>query len=75
MYINQQKKSFFNKKRIILSSIIVLLLIIGGAFLYGKSLLEPVEKDSKTTVNINIPSGSSVSAIASILKKNDVIKN
>ncbi|MCL6424865.1 endolytic transglycosylase MltG [Bacillus subtilis] len=75
MYINQQKKSFFNKKRIILSSIVVLFLIIGGAFLYGKSLLEPVEKDSKTTVNINIPSGSSVSAIASILKKNDVIKS
>jgi len=75
MYINQQKKSFFNKNRIILSSILVLLLIIGGAFLYGKSLLEPVEENSKTTVNINIPSGSSVSAIASILKKNDVIKS
>ena len=75
MYINQQKKSFLNKKRIVLSSIIVLLLIIGGAFLYGKSLLEPVEKNNKTTVNINIPSGSSVSAIASILKENNVIKS
>ncbi|MCY9410617.1 hypothetical protein MOF52_22135, partial [Bacillus inaquosorum] len=38
-----REKSFLNKKRILLSSIIVLLLIVGGAFLYGKSLLEPVE--------------------------------
>ncbi|MDQ0928594.1 UPF0755 protein [Bacillus atrophaeus] len=82
MYINQPKKPFLkritadNKKRtIVLASIIVFVLVIGGAFLYGKSLLEPVKKGSKTTVNVNIPSGSSVSAIADILKEKNVIKS
>ena len=44
-------------------------------FFYGKSLLSPVDKGSKTAVNINIPSGSSVSAIAEILEDQHVIKS
>ncbi|AVX16621.1 MULTISPECIES: endolytic transglycosylase MltG [Bacillus] len=78
MNINQTKNSFPRKNKkttIILSSVIALLIIICGAFFYGKSLLSPVDKGSKTAVNINIPSGSSVSAIAEILEDQHVIKS
>ncbi|MED1438666.1 endolytic transglycosylase MltG [Aeribacillus composti] len=49
--------------------------VIGGGYLYVRSALKPVDPDNKEPVKVQIPIGSSVSQIASILEKNDIIKS
>ncbi|MDQ0161249.1 endolytic transglycosylase MltG [Aeribacillus alveayuensis] len=49
--------------------------IIGGGYLYIKSALKPVNPDNTKPINVSIPIGSSVSTIARILEKNEIIKD
>nr|WP_245638915.1 endolytic transglycosylase MltG [Priestia koreensis] len=61
---------------IILSSIVgVIVLVLAGLFLYIHSALQPVNEQSKKSVEVTIPPGSSVSAISQELEKQGVIKN
>ncbi|GIO21836.1 endolytic transglycosylase MltG [Oceanobacillus sp. J11TS1] len=55
----------------------ILILVIGGlsGYLYIKSALKPVDEDNTTTVEVEIPIGSSSSTIANILEENGVIKD
>lgn len=50
-------------------------IIIGGGYFYIKSALQPVESKSAKDVQIEIPIGSSVSGIATILEDNGIIKD
>lgn len=49
--------------------------IITGGFLYIKNALLPVDPDSTETIEVEIPYGSGVSAIAAILEENNIIKD
>ncbi len=60
--------------------ITLLVLIIGGGmlvggFLYIRSALQPVDPESDEEIVVEIPMGSGVSKIASILEENKVIKD
>lgn len=57
--------------------VLLLILIIGGisGFLYVKSALQPVDPESEQEITVEIPIGSSTSAIASILEENGIIKD
>ncbi len=56
---------------------LTILMISGGiiGYLYIKNALEPVDPDSEEQIEVEIPLGSSASAIANILEENGVIKN
>ncbi|WP_045517818.1 endolytic transglycosylase MltG [Neobacillus niacini] len=66
-------------RRIVLTITIVTLLILvligGGGYLYIKSALQPVDKDSKVQKKVEIPIGSSVTGISEKLEASGVIKN
>ncbi|WHX99413.1 endolytic transglycosylase MltG [Neobacillus sp. DY30] len=66
-------------RRIVLTITIVTLLILifigGGGYLYIKSALEPVDKDSKVQKKVEIPIGSSVTGISERLEASGIIKN
>lgn len=66
-------------RRIVLTITIVTLLILvfigGGGYLYIKSALEPVDKDSKVQKKVEIPIGSSVTGISDKLEASGIIKN
>jgi UPF0755 protein len=66
-------------RRIVLTITIVTLLIFifigGGGYLYIKSALEPVDKDSKVQKKVEIPIGSSVTGISEKLAASGIIKN
>lgn len=66
------------RKIVMLISILLLSFIIligGGGYLYIKSALKPVDKESKVHKKVEIPMGSSVMGIAEKLKTNGMIKN
>ncbi len=66
-------------RRIVLTITIVTLFILvfigGGSYLYIKSALQPVDKDSKALKKVEIPIGSSVTGISMKLQENGIIKN
>jgi UPF0755 protein len=66
-------------RRIVLTITIVAILILvfigGGGYLYIKSALQPVDKDSKVQKKVEIPIGSSVTGISEKLEANGIIKN
>jgi UPF0755 protein len=66
-------------RRIVLTITIVTLLVLifigGGGYLYIKSALEPVDKDSKVQKKVEIPIGSSVTGISEKLAESGIIKN
>lgn len=66
-------------RKIVLTVFIILIIafsgLIGGGYLYIKSALKPVDPSDKTTVNVKIPIGSSVSSISRILEENEIIKD
>jgi UPF0755 protein len=66
------------RKIVLIIFIVILLLIsgiVGGGYLYIKSALEPVDPNSKKEVEVNIPIGSSPTAIANILEENGIVKD
>jgi UPF0755 protein len=66
-------------RRIVLTITIVAFLILvfigGGGYLYIKSALQPVDKDSKVQTKVEIPIGSSVTGISEKLEASGIIKN
>jgi UPF0755 protein len=56
-------------------AILILVFIGGGGYLYIKSALQPVDKDSKVQKKVEIPIGSSVTGISEKLEANGIIKN
>jgi UPF0755 protein len=66
-------------RRIVLTitivAIFILVFIGGGGYLYIKSALQPVDKDSKVQKKVEIPIGSSVTGISEKLEANGIIKN
>jgi UPF0755 protein len=66
-------------RRIVLIITILTVLILGfiggGGYLYIKSALQPVDKDSKVQKKVEIPIGSSVTGISEKLEANGIIKN
>jgi UPF0755 protein len=59
-------------RRIVFTVFVILMLaltgIIGGGYFYMNNTLEPVDEDATTTENVEIPIGSSASAIGVILE-------
>ncbi len=66
-------------RRIVLTitilTVLILVFIGGGGYLYIKSALQPVDKDSKVQKKVEIPIGSSVTGISERLEENGIIKN
>ncbi|MEH7272567.1 endolytic transglycosylase MltG [Neobacillus vireti] len=60
---------------ITLLTLLTLVFIGGGGYLYIKSALQPVDKDSKVQKKVEIPIGSSVTGISQRLEDNGIIKN
>ncbi|MFP7297534.1 endolytic transglycosylase MltG [Neobacillus niacini] len=56
-------------------AVCILVFIGGGGYLYIKSALQPVDKDSKVQKKVEIPIGSSVTGISERLEANGIIKN
>lgn len=66
-----KKISFF----VIIAIILVILIVLFFGYIYVSSGLKPVDKNDTSTVEIEIPLGSSSSGIANILEKKKIIKN
>ncbi|WLR44032.1 endolytic transglycosylase MltG [Bacillus carboniphilus] len=66
-------------RRIVFTIFVVGLLlfsvILGGGYLYVKSALQPVDSNNEEKIKVEIPIGSNLSTIASILEKNEIIKD
>ena len=77
--MKHKKKEVKLVRKIVLIISLVLFFIIGiGGFLgynYVKSALQPVDPESKEKVTVEIPIGSGIDSISSILEKNGIIKN
>lgn len=61
--------------RLLVISLIIIGLFAGGSFLYYKKSSTAVNPDSKNAIIVDIPEGSSVKKIASILKENNLIRS
>lgn len=75
---NRIEEARLVRRIVFILSIIIILLIGGGitgGYYYLKSALQPVAPEDKTTVNIEIPIGSSVGNIARILEENGIIRD
>lgn len=66
-------------RRIVTIVTLVILLIIGivgvSGYFYVTSALEPTNPDATTEIPVEIPMGSGISTISSILEENGIIKN
>lgn len=66
-------------RKIILIIVMAFILVAGiigiGGYLYVKSALEPLDPDNKKTKEVEIPIGSGVSSISTILEEEGIIKN
>lgn len=65
-----KKISFF----VIIAIILVILIVLFFGYIYVSSGLKPVDKNDTSTVEIEIPLGSSSSGIANILEKKRLLK-
>ncbi|MCD5323667.1 MULTISPECIES: endolytic transglycosylase MltG [Pontibacillus] len=78
---NQKKRSAEAKTvrkivAIVLAIVITVIAVVGiTGYIYISSALEPVDPDDTTKEKVDIPIGSSVSQIASILEEENVIKD
>ncbi|HBM4236959.1 TPA: endolytic transglycosylase MltG, partial [Listeria innocua] len=70
-------KNTKGKKITIIISIIILILVIAtfAGYYYVKSQLEPRDEASKEKIAVEIPAGSSISDISTILEDKKVINN
>lgn len=67
-----------NKTKTIISLLVLLLIVGGGYYLYRTlfgGMYEPVDINDTSKIQIEIPSGSSLGKVASILYDNNLIKN
>jgi UPF0755 protein len=76
--IEQQGEARVVRKVVMVTTLIFLVLVacVGiGGYLYVHSALKPVDPDNQTVKAVEIPIGSSVNSIASILEEEGIIKN
>jgi UPF0755 protein len=76
--LEQQKEASIARRIVTIITVIILIVAggtIGGGYFYISSALKPVEPESKTVKEIEIPIGSSVTGISQILEENGIIKN
>lgn len=76
--IEQQKEARIVRKIVFITTIVGILLIGaigGGGYYYVKEALKPVDEDSKKTVDVTIPIGSSTTGIGQILEGKGVIRD
>ncbi|WP_205758549.1 endolytic transglycosylase MltG [Lysinibacillus sp. SGAir0095] len=66
-------------RRIVAIVTLVILLVVGivgvSGYFYVKSALEPVNPEASTEIPVEIPMGSGISTISSILEESGIIKN
>lgn len=76
--IEQQKEASVVRRIVFVTAIVAILLIGavgGGGYYYIKSALKPVDENSKKSINVTIPIGSSTTGIGKILEDEGVIKD
>lgn len=76
--LEHQSEARIVRKIVLTITIVTLLILIfigGGGYLYIKSALEPVDKESKVQKKVEIPIGSSVTGISEKLEASGIIKN
>ncbi|NKE05204.1 endolytic transglycosylase MltG [Mesobacillus selenatarsenatis] len=76
--VEQQKEARIVRKIVFITSIMAILLIGaigGGGYYYIKEALKPVDANSKKTVDVNIPIGSSTTGIGQILEDKGIIRD
>jgi UPF0755 protein len=76
--IEQQKEAKIVRKIVFITAIVAILLIGaigGGGYYYIKEAMKPVEKNSKKTIDVTIPIGSSTTGIGQILEDKGVIRD
>lgn len=66
-------------RRVVAWVALAVLLVLGivgiSGYFYVKSALEPVDSESTTEIKVEIPMGSGISTISSVLEESGVIKN
>lgn len=67
------KKERIDFKKVSISLLILLLFFIGGSYYFVQKGLNPVDEDSKETIEIEVPMGSNKKQIGTILEKNQLI--
>ncbi|RSD24110.1 endolytic transglycosylase MltG [Mesobacillus subterraneus] len=76
--IEHQSEARVVRKIVFIVSVLAILLIGavgGGGYYYIKEALKPVDENSKKTIDVNIPIGSSTTGIGKILEDNGVIRD
>jgi UPF0755 protein len=76
--IEHQSEARIVRRIVLIVTILTLFILVfigGGGYLYIKSALQPVDKDSKVQKKVEIPIGSSVTGISEKLEANGIIKN
>ncbi|MDM5330912.1 endolytic transglycosylase MltG [Neobacillus sp. CF12] len=76
--LEHQSEARIVRKIVLMISILTLFILVfigGGGYLYIKSALQPVDKDSKAKTKVEIPIGSSVTGISQKLEDSGIIKN
>jgi len=77
-FTEQQKDARLVRKIVLIITsalLLALVILVGGAYVYIKSALEPVNPNDRKEIPISIPIGSSASQIGAILEEKGVIKN
>ena len=75
LYNNKKITGIKWKKSFWLPFMLFILIAAGGGYMFVKSAAGPVNPGSKKTVEVNIPFGSDLSAIAEMLEDQGIIKN
>lgn len=70
----QLQQAKIKVKIVLLGIIFLVLFILGGQFI-SRQQYQPVDANDKTTIEVNIPEGSSASQVAGLLKTKDLIRN
>jgi len=77
--VKQRKQEGKTVKKIVGITSLAIILIIGivafTGYMYIKSALQPVDPDSKTVIDVEIPIGSSLTTISNILQEKGIVKD
>ena len=76
--VEHQKEAKIVRRIVFITAIVAILLvgaIGGGGYYYVKEALKPVDENSKKTVDVNVPIGSSTTGIGKILEDQGIIRD
>ncbi|KIY21559.1 MULTISPECIES: endolytic transglycosylase MltG [Mesobacillus] len=76
--IEQQNEAKIVRKIVFITALVAFLLIVaigGGGYYYITEALKPVEENSKNTIEVTIPIGSSTTGIGQILEEKGIIRD